>query len=50
MGSQDRTPRNPNGSRGVPLKIPLAFEDALRAATETKPSEKPKKKRPAKKT
>jgi hypothetical protein len=32
------------------LHVPLSFEDALKAATETKPPAKPKKKRSAKKT
>jgi hypothetical protein len=31
------------------LSIPLPLDKALKAATETKPPEKPKKKRPAKK-
>lgn len=35
--------------RNGKLNIPLPFEDALKAATETRPPEKPKKKRPAKK-
>jgi hypothetical protein len=39
-----------SGKRNGKLRIPLPFEDALRAATETKPPEtKRKKKRPAKK-
>jgi hypothetical protein len=38
-------PKRRNGR----LRIPLPFEDALRAGTETKASEKPKKKRRARK-
>lgn len=39
---------DPHPKRNGKLRIPIPFEDALRAATQTKPPEKPKK-RPAKK-
>jgi hypothetical protein len=39
----------PTPQRRGRLRLPLPFEDALKAATETKPPVKPKKKRPAKK-
>lgn len=35
--------------RNGKLRIRLPFEDALKAAVQTKPPKKPKKKRPAKK-
>jgi hypothetical protein len=35
--------------RNGKLRIPLPFEDAIKAGTETTPPEKPKKKRPARK-
>jgi len=41
--------RNPHGRNGDKLRIPMPFEDAVKAATEVKPLEKPKKKRPTKK-
>jgi hypothetical protein len=49
MASSNR-PANPNGRNGNKLRIPLPFEDAIRAGLETPPAPpKPKKKRPAKK-
>ncbi len=40
------SPPNPNGSNGKPLRIPLAFDDALKAALETppEPEKQPKRK------
>jgi hypothetical protein len=43
MSQRKRAP-NPNGRNGDKLRIPLPFEDALKAAVETKPPES--KKRP----
>jgi len=40
-------PRNPNGRNGNKLRIPLPFEDAVKAALEVKPDEE--KKSPPKK-
>lgn len=36
---------NPNGRNGDKLRIPLSFEDALKAAVETKSPPAPKRKR-----
>ncbi len=43
-------PRNPHGRNGDKLRIPLPFEDAVKAALEVAPGEKksPKKKSPKK--
>jgi hypothetical protein len=38
-------PPNPNGRDGTPLKVPLPFDDALKAALETPPPKTDKKKR-----
>jgi hypothetical protein len=45
-------PRNPNGRNGDKLRIPMPFEDAVKAALEVKPEEKksPPKKKATKKT
>ena len=37
-----KSPPNPNGQEGRPLRIPLDFDDALRAALETPPDPKGK--------
>jgi hypothetical protein len=44
--------RNPNGRNGDKLRIPLPFEDAVKAALEVEPAEKkpPKRKRKPKKS
>ena len=47
----DPSPPRRNGRNGDKLKIPLPFDEALKAATETKPPQEPKKaprKKPAK--
>jgi hypothetical protein len=44
-------PRNPNGRNGDKLRIPMPFEDAVKAALEVKPpTQKPAKKKTAKKS
>jgi len=38
-------PRNPNGRNGDKLRIPMPFEDAVKAALEVKPGDKKAPKR-----
>ena len=43
MAMADEPPSRGNGQRNGKLRIPLPFEEALKAATEAKPPKEPKK-------
>ena len=44
MTAEPEDPSRPRRERNGKLRIPLPFEEALKAATETKPPEKPERK------
>ena len=44
MTAEPEDPLRPRRERNGKLRIPLPFEDAMKAATEVKPPEKPERK------